>query len=183
MKHSAIMAAMVLATTLAAAAAGGGTSTSPAGSHTREPRLVDAAPSVDVLLQRFLDALARRDAAAINRLRVSEQEYRTVVIPGGVESGQPPRTIDDDSSKFYWDMLNTKSLYAEAAILKNHGGRRYRLKEVQFLKGQRSYAWYEVYRTASLKLEDDAGDIHELTLGSIANVDGQYKFIGMLGDT
>jgi hypothetical protein len=80
-------------------------------------------------------------------------------------------------------MLNTKSLYAEATVLKNYGGRRYRLKEVQYLKGQQRFAWYEVYRTTNLRLEDDAGEIHELTLGSIANVDGQYKFIGMLGDS
>ena len=103
-------------------------------------------------------------------------------LPGAVEKGQPAQTLDDQSSQFAWDMLNTKSLYAGQAIVTNFGGRHYTLKNVQYAKGQHQYAWYATYNTTVLTLEDDAGGMRELTLGSIADVDGQFKFVGLLGN-
>jgi hypothetical protein len=156
----------------------------PASPRTR-PRhftLRDAAPSKEVLVQRLLAALAANDAQALHRLRVTEQEYRDFVLPGAVEKGQQPQAMDEQSSKFAWDLLNTKSLYAGQAILTNFGGRHYTLKDVQYAKGQRHYAWYDTWNTTVLTLEDDAGGIRELTLGSIADVDGQFKFVGLLGN-
>jgi hypothetical protein len=144
--------------------------------------LQDGAPSIDVLLQRVLDALAANDVQALHRLRVTEQEYRSFVLPGAVEKGQQPQAMDEQSSKFAWDMLNTKSLYAGQAIVTNFGGRHYTLKDVQYAKGQRHYAWYDTWNTTVLTLEDDAGGMRELTLGSIADVDGQFKFVGLLGN-
>jgi hypothetical protein len=145
-------------------------------------KLQDGAPSIDVLLQRVLAALAANDVRALHRLRVTEQEYRKFVLPGAVEKGQQPQAMDEQSSQFAWDLLNTKSLYAGQAIVTNFGGRHYTLKDVQYAKGQRHYAWYDTWNTTVLTLEDDAGEIRELTLGSIADVDGQFKFVGLLGN-
>ena len=145
-------------------------------------KLSDGAPSIDALLRRVLDALAAKDVQALHRLRVTEQEYRSFVLPGAVEKGQPPQNLDEQSSQFAWDMLNTKSLYAGQAIITNFGGRHYTLKDVQYAKGQHQYAWYATYNTTVLTLQDDAGGMRELTLGSIADVDGQFKFVGLLGN-
>jgi hypothetical protein len=144
-------------------------------------KLVDAAPSVDALIDRLLDALARNDVQALHRLRVTEDEYRTFFLPGSVEPGQPARIYDADSSKFYWGLINSHSLYAANGIIKKYGGHKCRVKEKQYLKGQETYAWYEAYKTVHLVLEDENGRQAELTLGSIANVDGQFKFISLLG--
>jgi hypothetical protein len=143
--------------------------------------LVDAAPSVDALIDRLLDALANSDLAALHRLRVTEDEYRKFLLPGGGAPGQPPPTYDDASSDFAWQMLNTNSRYAASGIIKGYGGRKYKVKEATYLKGRQEYAWYTAYRTLSLSLEDETGTEHELVLGSIADVDGQYKFVSLLG--
>lgn len=145
-------------------------------------QLSDGAASIDELLKRVLDALAANDVQALHRLRVTEQEYRSFVLPGAVDEGKPPQALDAQSSQFAWDMLNTKSLYAGQAIMTNFGGRHYTLKDVQYAKGQHQYAWYRTWNTTVLTLEDDAGGMRELTLGSIADVDGQFKFVGLLGN-
>ena len=144
--------------------------------------LVDAAPSVDALIERLLDALAKRDIAALNRLRMTENEYRTFVLPGSVEPGQPARAYEAGPSIWAWNNVDTNSRYAAAAMIKGYGGRRFKLKEVNYLKGHGTYAWYDAYRTVSLTLEDDKGEVGELVLGSIAHIDGQFKFISLLGN-
>ena len=173
---------LLSATAFAAQAPSGDTPAPPPLKRPAHFKLQDGAPSIDVLLKRVLDALAANDVQALHRLRVTEREYRSFVLPGAVEKGQQPQAMDEQSSKFAWDLLNTKSLYAGQAILTNFGGRRYTLKDVQYAKGQRHYAWYDTWNTTVLTLEDDAGGIRELTLGSIADVDGQFKFVGLLGN-
>ncbi len=144
--------------------------------------LADAAPSVDALIDRFLDALQRKDVAALRRLRVTESEYRTFFLPGSVEPGKPPRVYDDDYSKYAWDMINTNSTYAANQIIANYGGHTLKVKERKFLKGEQAYAWYRAFKVLDLALEDEVGQERELTLGSIADVDGQFKFMGLLGN-
>ena len=144
--------------------------------------LVDAAPSIEVLLQRVVDALAANDATALRRLRVTETEYREFIIPGSAKVGVPPQVLGAEDGDFYWQMLNTKSAYREAAVLKGFGGRRWTLKEVEYAKGHKQYAWFDAYATTVLTLVDEHGKEDELVLGSIAHVDGQYKFVGLNGD-
>jgi hypothetical protein len=144
-------------------------------------KLVDASPSVDALIDRLLDALEKKDVQALHRLHVTESEYRTFFLPGSAKPGEPARIYDEESSKFYWNMLNTNSVYAAKGIVERYGGRKCHVKERTYAKGQQTYAWYEAYKNVELKLEDEEGHQAELSLGSIANVDGQFKFIGLLG--
>ena len=53
----------------------------------RKPALADAARSPDLLIARFLDALAAKDRAVLHRLRVSKEEYLAVILPGSVPPG------------------------------------------------------------------------------------------------
>jgi hypothetical protein len=143
--------------------------------------LANAAPSVDALIDRLLVALEKNDADGLHRLRLTENEYRAFVLPGSVQPGQPAQVYDDDSSKFAWGKLNTNSIYAATGIIRGYGGHKYTVKEVTYLKGRVEYAWYTAYKTVSLKLEDETGQEGELVLGSIAEIDGQFKFISLLG--
>ncbi len=144
--------------------------------------LTDAAPSIDALIDRLVAALAKRDADALNRLRVTEEEYRTFVLPGSGDPGQPGRVYDDVSSQFAWQRLNTNSVYAGAGIMRDYGGHAFKVKEVTYLKGRNEYAWYTAFKTVGLKLEDETGKEGELMLGSIAEIDGQFKFVSLLGN-
>lgn len=145
-------------------------------------QLADAAPSIDALIGRVLDALAANDIDALHRLRVTEDEYRSFILPGSVRPGEPPTQYDRADSEHAWGMLNTHSLYVAKGIIQRYGGHRYRLKGTEFAKGEQSYAWYRAYKVTVLTLEDEKGTEGELVLGSIADVDGQFKFISLLGN-
>jgi hypothetical protein len=187
MRHIVTAVAMI-----AALLATGGVSAEDGSAHASTPpaeivrpahfKLVDAAPSVDALIGRLLDALAANDADALHRLRVTEDEYRQFILPGSAKPGEKPQVFREEESKHLWGMLNTHSQYAAKGIINKYGGHRYRLKETEFAKGEREYAWYKAYKVVDLTLEDETGTVDELVLGSIANVDGQFKFISLLGN-
>lgn len=185
MKHITATAATVLLVLFAQQARSETAHTATAPIRLERPAkytLVDAAPSIEVLLQRVLDALAASDAKALRRLRVTETEYREFIIPGSAKQGEPPQVLGARDSQFYWQMMNTKSAYKEAAVMKGFGGHRYKLKGVEYVKGHRQFAWFDAYATTVLTLENEDGQEGELVLGSIAHVDGQYKFVGLNGD-
>src|SRR5438552_77817 len=66
-------------------------------------QLQDAAPSMDVLIARFLTALATKDRSALRRMRVSKREYIDVIMPGSIEPGGIRRTFPDDKATYFWD--------------------------------------------------------------------------------
>jgi hypothetical protein len=174
---------LVSAMALAAQSSSGDTRASSPVTRPEHFKLSDGAPSIDALLRRVLDALVAKDVQALHRLRVTEREYRSFVLPGAVEKGQPPQNLDEQSSQFAWDMLNTKSLYAGQAIITNFGGRHYTLEGRSIRQGPASVRLVPPPTTPPvLTLQDDAGGMRELTLGSIADVDGQFKFVGLLGN-
>src|SRR5262249_54675965 len=143
-------------------------------------RLKNGAPSVDKLVDQFMQALKDRDKAKIRELRVTEAEYRGLILPGSVDEGKPPQHYNEDASKYFWSILDTKSIYNEASILNAWGGRSVKVKSVSYRGGTKKYADYTAYKQLELKVEDEAGKEDELRLGSVAEVDGVYKFISFI---
>jgi hypothetical protein len=142
----------------------------------------DAAPSRDALVEQFLAALATRDADGLKRLRVTEREYRDVILPGSAKEGEALRKYSDEQAKFFWSLLDTKSVHFEAALLSRYGGRRYRVKTVEYERGERQYAAYRAFKQLRLVLIDESGAERELATGSIAEIEGHYKFISYVRD-
>jgi hypothetical protein len=145
-------------------------------------QLSDAAPTVDELLDRFLSALAARDPLALERLRVSEREYLKIIFRGNVEPGARPQHMPADKARFFWAMMNTKSAYSAQYLLNEFGGQRYRVKQVAYAKGTKKYAGFTAYEQLRLTLEDEGGQERELRTGSIAEVDGSFKFVSFVRD-
>lgn len=141
--------------------------------------LTDGAPSVEALMDRFLDALARQDEAALTRLRVNKAEYTRVIMPGQIQKGQTPPPPDEKVSDFAWSLLNTKSLFFTQNLMKEFGGRTSVRKAVRFTRPPLEYAWYRALGEVRVTVEDPE-DKREYLLSSgwIAEVDGKYKFIG-----
>jgi hypothetical protein len=154
----------------------------PAPRAAAAPRLAGAAPSIDALVGRFLRVLATGDGKKLERLRVSEGEYLDIILPGNVEPGETPRRFPPAKSEFFWSLLDGKSRYAEAALLAEHAGQRYRVREMRFLKGTGQYASFTAHRRLALTVEDSAGSLHELRTGSIAEVAGGFKFVSFVRD-
>lgn len=142
-------------------------------------RFADGAPSVDALMDQFLDALARQDEAALTRLRVSKAEYTRIIMPGQIKPGQQPAPADEKVCDFAWSLLNTKSMFFTHSLMKEFGGRASVRKNIRFTREPLEYAWYRALGEVRLTVEDPE-DKREYLLSSgwIAEVDGKYKFIG-----
>jgi hypothetical protein len=160
----------------------GGTATARRARPEPAPHLTDAAPSVDALLGRFLAALADGDRAALERLRVNEREYLDIILPRSVEPEAPLQRMPPDKARFFWDLLNTKSAYSAQHLLNQFGGQRYRVKQVAYAKGKKTYAGFTGYEQLRLTLEDTSGQERELRTGSIVEVHGAFKFVSFIRD-
>lgn len=174
-------AAALLVMLVSGAQLGAATEPTKAG-RPKDFKLEHAAPSIDELFKRFFGALASKDAKAFAELGVTEREYREFILPGSAKGDQTPQFMSDRDSNFFWGMLNTKSMAAREAIFRNYAGRSFKLTNVKYEKGIQRYAWYVAYRDPQLTVEDSDGTAMELPMGAIAEVDGQFKFIGFNND-
>jgi len=146
------------------------------------PRLSDSASSERELVERFLGAVNNGDKHALNRLRVTEDEYKAIIMAGSVPPGAPVRQWTDDVNEYFWQTLNGKSIALQAALLRRVKGRQLKLKSYLFEEGQTEFATYTALRQLRMLVEDDRGAEFEIASGSIANVGGQYKFISFIRD-
>jgi hypothetical protein len=145
-------------------------------------KLSDGAPSADALISRFLDALERRDQAALRTLRVTEREYLDVILPGSVEKNQPRRKWPEDVSRYFWGEIDSKSIYSEESLMQAWGGKHWSVKSVEYERGTKEYAAYTAHRQLRLTLVDGAGEEQVLATGSIAELDGRFKFLSFKRD-
>lgn len=144
--------------------------------------LDNGAPSLDELIDRFVEALRDNDREALRRLRLTESEYREIVVPGHVPVGKPLRNWPDRVTKMAWDQLNTKSVYYESFLLSEFGGQEYVVDGVEWERGTERYATYSAYKQLRLMLHKPESDAVELRTGSVAEIDGQFKFVSYIRD-
>ncbi len=149
----------------------------PAADTSSNRRLIHAEPSIDSLVQKFCRALTTKDKALLRRLRVTEDEYRNLILPGSVESDQPPGQYNEQASQYFWGVLNGKSIYSEASLLADFGGHDLKVKSIAYRQGIKKYRDYTAYQQITLELDEEDGHSGRMRIGSIAEVDGQYKFI------
>jgi hypothetical protein len=147
------------------------------------PRLANAEPSAEQLIDKFLGALARKDPSALRNLRVTEAEYRDVLMAGTVPEGQPLKPPSKELGDFAWGLVDTKSRYYEQSLLAEYGGKPLRRKSVAYGDGEKRFANHSVRRQLRLILENEVdGREVELGTGSIVEVGGRYKFASFVRD-
>ena len=146
------------------------------------PQLQNTAPSMDTLIARFLGALAKKDRKELQRLRVNEREYVGIIMPGSVAPGKAQQTFAGEKAKYFWGVLNEKSVYSEMALLNTHGGRRYKVTDVSWAKGIKQFDGYTGYAQLRLTVQDEKGEFHEIETGSVAEIGGRYKFVSYVRD-
>ncbi len=156
----------------------GGIVTAAIGSGTLE----GGARSQRALIAEFLQALRSRDGHALRRLRVTEAEYRNIIIPGNVPPGQPPRVMAAAWTDYAWANLNDRSTVHEQRLLADYGGKTLMLEDAGFENGEQEYAGYTAHRQLRLKVRDASGTAREVRTGSIAEVAGKFKFISFIRD-
>ncbi len=132
-------------------------------------------------MQSMLQALAANDRKGVERLAVNEHEYRALILPGSVKPGKPPQIMPEEKSAYFWRMLYTNSFYTLDNIMQGHGGKKYNLKRIEVQRVE-PFAWYIAHRDPILVLEEDDGTRLDVRLGSIAEYNGQFKFISFWSD-
>jgi hypothetical protein len=143
-----------------------------------EPPLTNAQTSRHVLAGAVLDAIARRDAAALRALALTEEEFRVHVWPG-LPAARPERNLPFAE---VWADLRQKSEAALQAVLATHGGRRYELLEVRFTGKPESYPGYQIHRQP-IFVVGQQGILAELRLtGSIIEMKGSWKVFSYATD-
>jgi glycogen debranching enzyme len=153
------------------------------GSGKTPDRLTNAEASEEQLIDRFLSALRRTDPDALRSLRVTEAEYREILMPGGVPEGRPLKRQSTTLADLAWGLVDTKSRYYEQSLLAEFGGRTLRRKAISYEDGEQRFANHTVRKQLRLKLEDaDAGREIVLGTGSIVEVGGRYKFASFVRD-
>ena len=145
-------------------------------------RLADGEPSIDSLLEKFRGALVTNDKTALRRLRVTEDEYRNLIMPGSVDPGTPRPSYNEQASRYFWGILNGKSIYTEANLLHEFGGKDFAIDSVEYRKGVKKYRDYTAYKQLTLMVKHPGEESERMRIGSIAEVDGQYKFISYVRD-
>ena len=168
---------------LAAVAVAAAAVFTPAAQSARsEHALLEGATSIDVLVARFLDALGTKDRQALRALRVTREEYDDLILPGSDPEGQPLREWPNQVNDYFWSVLHTKSAYSEDNILAAFGGCHYTVKSIGYRKGTQKFAAYTAYRQLQVVVRDDEGVETEIRTGSVAEVNGRYKFISFIRD-
>lgn len=154
------------------------------GAVPRDPiadlRLVDGENSLDGLMEKFRQALETKDRPLLHRLRVTRDEYLTIIMPGSVEEGQPRAKYDKQAEQYFWSILDTKSIYGESNLLFAYGGKPLTLKSVEYRRGIKKYRDYTAYKQLTVTLDDGSTGPERVKIGSIAEVNGQYKFISFV---
>jgi len=173
----------LIAGLLAISVSGASTGETPSSNTPNAYHLADGESSIDGLLEKFRHALEAKDKQLLRQLRITRAEYLDIIMPGSVDEGQPRVTYDATAKNYFWGILNGKSIYVEANLLSSFGGKPLKVTVVEYRKGIKRYRDYTAYKQLMLTIDDGSGNPpEEMKIGSIAEVNGQYKFISYVRD-
>jgi hypothetical protein len=135
--------------------------------------------SEEALVDQFVAAVSAQDKDAMNRLRVTAAEYRDVIIPGTAPVGKTMQgPLSEKKFNFWWSMLNTRSRDFAAVILHDFGGHNWQRQRYWYTDPPKEYSGYRALGEVRIAVVDEAGTLGTMRTGTIADVGGQYKFIG-----
>jgi hypothetical protein len=142
------------------------------------PPLQNTQPSAEAVASAVLDALARKDEAALAALALDDAEFRAHVWPG-LPASRPERNLP---YSYVWGDLHQKSRAGLSQTLARYGGVRYDLRGVTF-EGQTQYPGYVVHRGATMRVRDAAGMEQDIRVsGSMIEKDGTWKVFSYVVD-
>jgi hypothetical protein len=144
------------------------------------PNLEATFESPAAVAQAVVDALERRDRAALERIAVNEAEFRDLVWPRQ-PAARPERNLPWD---YVWGDLATKSRHQLRGRLTSWApGRGLRVVSVAFTGDTTDYDTYRVMRKSLVTLRDAAGEQTTARLfGSIIEQNGRYKIFSYVVD-
>ena len=146
------------------------------------PALRGGAQSIDELVQDLVLAVHASDDGALRNLRVSEAEYREIILPGSAKPGETPPKYSRDFADYLWGSLDVRNRHGEQELLRLWGGKTLTVESTSFDRGVRAYRGYTAHSLLGLTVRDDQGREVRMEMGSIAQVGDRYKFISFMRD-
>lgn len=144
-----------------------------------QTQLQDACDSLEALAAQVLDAYARNDRPSLERMALTEAEFRHVIWPE-LPAARPERNLP---WHYVWKDLHQKSQSSLTQLLAEHAKRRYVLERVTFRGVTTPYSSYQVARDSELIVRDDSGAVHRIRLfGSVLHRAGRYKVFSFVVD-
>lgn len=134
------------------------------------PRFEATFDSPRALAAAVLSALEAKDRAALERLALSEAEFREEVFPEMPAWGKIPMT-------YVWEDLRQKSSNQVSRLLASLGGHAFAVEDVLFDGGATAYKTFVVHRKPRLVVKELAsGQQRDIAIfGSVIEHDGRYK--------
>ena len=140
--------------------------------------LADGAPTAEALARQVLEAVRTADRPALERLAITEREFREHVWPR-LPASRPERNLP---FSFVWGDLRQKSTTTLAATVSTYRGRLLELVSVSF-GGLTDYVDYKVHRDAAFLVRDTSGRESTVRLcGSFLERDGVWKVFSYVVD-
>lgn len=137
-----------------------------------EGPLRNAEPSREALVRSVLDALERHDTTAIRELRVTREEYETLLWPSLPDRHQMPFA-------FAWSVTEPRSRKALREVMFRLGGVPIELRGVDFEKEAEIYPDFTLHRGAVVTgRRRDTGEEGRLTFFDVfVEYGGQWKLL------
>lgn len=140
----------------------------------------NAAPSRDLLLDRFVSAVAARDTVALRKLRLSAAEFAWLYYPSTQYLRPPYETAPD----ILWRLMSARSQSGMLRLVARVGGAPIRLVRYGCEAQPKVEGRNRLFEQCSVRYRRAAGDSVEQRrlFGSIIARDGRYKFVSYAND-
>jgi hypothetical protein len=139
----------------------------------------DASPSIDALAERFVDAIARNDTAALRRMVLDRAEFAWLYYPSSHVS-RPPY---EAPPHLLWGQILAASNEGVSRALVRYGGRPLRFVAATCAQAPRVEDANRLHERCVLTLRDgDAPSFNARLFGSVIERDGRFKLISFAND-
>jgi hypothetical protein len=139
----------------------------------------DTLDTPEAVATAVLDGIARSDRLRLEKLAVTEEEFRTRLWPE-LPASRPERNVPWE---YVWGDLHQKSRGTLSSVLTQHGGRRYELLGVEYRGASTRYPSFEVRRDPELRVRVSTGETTTLRLfGSILVTKDGCKLLSYVVD-
>jgi hypothetical protein len=140
-------------------------------------RFAGSFASPEALTQAFLGELEIGDPAGLERLALSEEEYRLELLPEMFAYGRVP-------ASFVWNQMQSRSQVGMKTVLGRLGGRSLAFEGIEFAGGTVEYQTFRVHLKPTVHVRDrETGRRAALALfGSVLEHEGGFKLVSLNTD-
>ena len=135
-------------------------------------------PSRDALVERWVNALERRDSVALNRMLMTAAEYITFYYPESPYTRPPYR----QKPSLRWFLITNSSSQGAGRVWQRHAGAPLGYSGYRCTAQPEVLGSNRIWHDCSLKLKQTGGEQRLRLFGSIIERNGRFKFLSYAAD-